>query len=187
MGVAETALITVVHRAVLTVETERAVQIVDLTPLVASVVRRVGLVDGLVAVTTRHTTTGLIVNEHEPLLRPSTSQRCSRGSAPPTVAYAHDDLRPSPRRAGQRTGQRARALPGDAAARVGDGASRPPAGWRWGRGNGCCSWSVMAASAGRCRLPAWVSAANHGRDVVATAGVSAASAARRIAEASPAR
>ncbi len=91
MGVAATAPITVVHRAVLTIETERAVQIVDLTPLVASVVGRVGLLDGLVAVTTRHTTTGLLVNEHEPLLGLDIAAMLER-LAPPTVAYAHDDF-----------------------------------------------------------------------------------------------
>ena len=37
----------------------------DLTPLLTSVVERAGLWEGLIAVTTRHTTTGLLVNEHD--------------------------------------------------------------------------------------------------------------------------
>jgi secondary thiamine-phosphate synthase enzyme len=70
---------------------------------VASVVRRVGLVDGLVAVTTRHTTTGVLVNEHEPLLGLDIAEMLAR-LAPPTLGYAHDDLA---RRAGVPANERA--------------------------------------------------------------------------------
>jgi secondary thiamine-phosphate synthase enzyme len=91
MAVADTAPATVVHRAVLTVETRAPLQIVDLTPLVDTVVRQAGLADGLVAVTTRHTTTGLLVNEHEPLLGLDVMAMLER-LAPRGAGYAHDDL-----------------------------------------------------------------------------------------------
>ena len=68
MGVADLVAATVVHHATLEIRSDRPLQILDLTSLVESVVRRAGLWDGLVAVTTRHTTTGLLVNEQEPLL-----------------------------------------------------------------------------------------------------------------------
>ena len=68
MRVAEADGTTVVHHATVTLDTASPLQIVDITPLVASVVRRAGLWDGLVCLATRHTTTGLLVNEHEPLL-----------------------------------------------------------------------------------------------------------------------
>lgn len=91
MTVADTAAFTVVHRAVLTVETGQPVQIVDLTPLVDMVIRQAGLTDGLVAVTTRHTTTGLMLNEHEPLLGLDVIAMLER-LAPGDGAYAHDDF-----------------------------------------------------------------------------------------------
>jgi secondary thiamine-phosphate synthase enzyme len=102
MTVADTASFTVVHRAVLTVETEQPLQIVDLTPLVDAVIRRAGLADGLVAVTTRHTTTGLMLNEHEPLLGLDVMALLGR-LAPEGAGYAHDDFT---RRAGVRADER---------------------------------------------------------------------------------
>ena len=91
MTVAEIAPFTVVHRAVVTLDTQQAMQIVDLTPNVDEVIRRAGLADGLVAVTTRHTTTGLLVNEHEPLLGLDLLALLER-IAPTAARYAHDDL-----------------------------------------------------------------------------------------------
>ena len=41
---------------------------IDLTDAVADLVRRAGVIDGLVNVQTRHTTTAVLVNENEPLL-----------------------------------------------------------------------------------------------------------------------
>ncbi len=91
MAVVDAATVTVVHRAVLALHTEHAVQVVDLTPLVAAVVERAGLLDGLVTVTTRHTTTGLMVNEYEPLLGHDIAAMLAR-LVPRGVGYAHDDL-----------------------------------------------------------------------------------------------
>lgn len=91
MAIADTSPVTVVHRALVTVDTDRAVQVVDLTPLVAGVIRRAGLVDGLVTIATRHTTTGLLVNEHEPLLELDIVALLQR-VAPPAASYAHDDF-----------------------------------------------------------------------------------------------
>ena len=91
MAVADTSAITVVHRALVTVDSERAVQIVDLTPLVAAVIRRAGLADGLVTITTRHTTTGLVVNAHALLLASDIGAMLER-LAPAAAGYAHDDF-----------------------------------------------------------------------------------------------
>jgi secondary thiamine-phosphate synthase enzyme len=91
MGVAELVAATVVHHATVEIRSDRALQIVDLTALVESVVRRAGLWDGLVAVTTRHTTTGLLVNEREPLLEADLAAMLER-LAPAGGSYAHDDL-----------------------------------------------------------------------------------------------
>jgi secondary thiamine-phosphate synthase enzyme len=91
MGVAEVVTPTVVHHATLELRSERSLQMIDLTPLIASVVQRAGLWDGLVAVTTRHTTTGLLVNEHEPLLEDDVTAMFER-LVPAAAGYAHDDF-----------------------------------------------------------------------------------------------
>lgn len=102
MGVAELVAATVVHHATVEILSDRALQILDLTSLVESVVRRAGLWDGLVAVTTRHTTTGLLVNEQEPLLEADLTAMLER-LAPAAASYAHDDLA---RREGVTAGER---------------------------------------------------------------------------------
>ena len=91
MRVAEADGTTVVHHATVTLDTASRFQIVDITSLVESVVRRAGLWDGLVCVVTRHTTTGLIVNEHEPLLGDDLAAMFER-LAPASAGYAHDDF-----------------------------------------------------------------------------------------------
>src|SRR6185369_14748180 len=81
----------VAHR-VLTVDTKRPVEFVDITPLVAAAVREAGLVDGVATIHTRHTTTGLLVNENEPLLLTDLEAFFTRVAAAPG-GYAHDDFR----------------------------------------------------------------------------------------------
>jgi secondary thiamine-phosphate synthase enzyme len=102
MGVAEIAAATVVHHATLDLRSDRPLQLIDLTPLVSGVVQRTGLWEGLVAITTRHTTTGLLVNEHEPLLEDDLRAMFER-LVPATAAYAHDDFA---RRHGIQPGER---------------------------------------------------------------------------------
>ena len=75
----------------LRVATARATEFIDLTDLVAAVVREVGLIDGVVHVQTRHTTTGLLVNEAEPHLLEDLAGRLACW-APLDLPYAHDDL-----------------------------------------------------------------------------------------------
>jgi secondary thiamine-phosphate synthase enzyme len=81
--------LSVVHQ-LLRVDTHRAVEFVDVTDLVGDTVRQSGLDDGMVVVHTRHTTTGILVNEHEPLLFEDLA-RLYAGLAPPG-GYAHDDF-----------------------------------------------------------------------------------------------
>jgi secondary thiamine-phosphate synthase enzyme len=58
---------------------------------VLEVVRRSGIGDGLVNIQTRHTTTAVMVNEHEPLLLEDMKQTLER-LACRTSAYRHDDF-----------------------------------------------------------------------------------------------
>jgi secondary thiamine-phosphate synthase enzyme len=81
-----------VARRILSIETRKPVEFVDITPLVVHAVREAGLVDGLAMIQTRHTTTGILVNENEPLLLTDLEAFFSRVAAAPG-GYAHDDFR----------------------------------------------------------------------------------------------
>ena len=56
------------RRVVVSVETHAPLEFADITDALSRAVNEVGLVEGLLVVQTRHTTTGLLINEHEPLL-----------------------------------------------------------------------------------------------------------------------
>jgi secondary thiamine-phosphate synthase enzyme len=75
----------------LRIPTHGSFEIVDLTPRVEAFVRAAGLLTGWVNVQSRHTTTGLLVNEHESLLLEDLAALLER-LAPRDAGYAHDDL-----------------------------------------------------------------------------------------------
>jgi secondary thiamine-phosphate synthase enzyme len=66
-------------------------QFVDITSEVAHVVTRSGIRDGLVNVQALHTTTAVVVNEHEPLLLNDFASTLER-VAPSDQPYRHDDF-----------------------------------------------------------------------------------------------
>jgi secondary thiamine-phosphate synthase enzyme len=80
-----------VRQEALTVRTGARVEVVDLTAEVEEGVRRSGIREGLAFVQTLHTTTALVVNEDEPLLREDMGALLER-LAPCKGAYAHNDL-----------------------------------------------------------------------------------------------
>ena len=65
------AVADVVRHEALRIDTTRPTTLVDITDALSDAVQRTRLSEGFVMVQTRHTTTGLLVNEHEPLLRAS--------------------------------------------------------------------------------------------------------------------
>lgn len=81
----------VAHR-IRTIETQSPVEFVDITALLSRAVREAGLLTGLAMVQTRHTTTGLLVNENEPLLLIDLEAFFARVATAP-AGYAHDDFR----------------------------------------------------------------------------------------------
>jgi secondary thiamine-phosphate synthase enzyme len=73
------------------IKTRRRLQFVDITDRLVQLVRRNGLLTGVLSVQTRHTTTGLVINEHEPLLLRDLTATLER-FAPREVDYEHDNL-----------------------------------------------------------------------------------------------
>ena len=85
-GVAVRACRDLVH-----IRTEKRLQFVDLTEIVAERVRRSGVVEGIVTVQSRHTTAAVVVNENEPLLLEDFADLLE-GWAPAGRRYRHNDL-----------------------------------------------------------------------------------------------
>jgi secondary thiamine-phosphate synthase enzyme len=75
----------------LTAETHECLEFIDVTDRVAEAVRNSGVRDGLVNVQTRHTTTVILVSEHEPLLLEDL-KRTLETLAPCKGSYRHDDF-----------------------------------------------------------------------------------------------
>ena len=81
----------ILHHALVTVESHRHLAWIDLTPSISRLVGACGLARGVVAVQTRHTTTGLLINEYEPLLLGDLEAMFDRVAAT-SAEYAHDDM-----------------------------------------------------------------------------------------------
>ena len=81
----------IVRLVQVSVETRSPLEFVDVTDVLSRAVSDVGLMEGLLAVSTRHTTTGLMINEHEPLLLADFEALFER-LAPMGARYGHDDF-----------------------------------------------------------------------------------------------
>jgi secondary thiamine-phosphate synthase enzyme len=88
-GGREAARSIVSHKAIV-IMTNRPTEFVDVTDALSQAVRDAGLVGGIVTVQTRHTTTGLLINEHEPFLLDDLQALFER-LVPVETRYAHDD------------------------------------------------------------------------------------------------
>jgi secondary thiamine-phosphate synthase enzyme len=73
------------------VTTDRPTTFIDLTDRLETLVATAGIHTGLVNVQTRHTTTAIVVNEHEPQLLADFEALLAR-TAPRGGPYRHDDL-----------------------------------------------------------------------------------------------
>jgi secondary thiamine-phosphate synthase enzyme len=79
------------RRSRIRVETRRSTEFIDLTDRIDASVSDTGIRDGLVNVHTLHTTTAILVNEHEPLLLADFAAVLDR-MAPQHALYRHDAI-----------------------------------------------------------------------------------------------
>jgi secondary thiamine-phosphate synthase enzyme len=84
---AEFRTLSATHR----LKSSRRVEFRDVTPLVEDLVHRSGVLHGTVSITTRHTTTAILVNEPEPLLLEDTAAFLEK-LAPVDAAWGHNDM-----------------------------------------------------------------------------------------------
>lgn len=75
----------------LALQTVECLQFIDITEAILELVRKAAIRNGLVNVQTRHTTTAILVDEHEPLLLEDMKKALER-LAPRGGAYQHNDL-----------------------------------------------------------------------------------------------
>jgi len=80
-----------VHHETVELETEGGVQFIDITDQIAEIVNDSGILNGWVNIQTQHTTTAIIVNEHEPLLLEDMKDLLER-CAPQQHDYRHNDF-----------------------------------------------------------------------------------------------
>src|SRR5262245_47328905 len=74
------------------IATERPTQFIDVTGRIQALVAASAVHTGFVNVQSLHTTTAIVVNEHEPLLLADFGSQLER-TAPASAWYAHDDIR----------------------------------------------------------------------------------------------
>ncbi|MCC7010279.1 MAG: YjbQ family protein [Acidobacteria bacterium] len=82
--------VTVTRHVHFTIATSQPTEFTDITDRLAAIVAVSGLRTGVVSVQTQHTTTAIVVNEHEPLLLDDFAAVLER-TAPRDACYAHDD------------------------------------------------------------------------------------------------
>ncbi len=80
-----------VRHLVVSVVTRDPIEIVDITPALSRAIDGLGFSEGVLTVQTRHTTTGLLINEHEPLLF-SDLQALFERLVPSGACFAHNDF-----------------------------------------------------------------------------------------------
>ena len=86
------ALDTTCRHTKVQIVTERPLEFVDVTPDLEALVAQSGIDVGFVNVQSLHTTTSIVVNEHEPQLLTDFAELLER-AAPPKASYRHDDVR----------------------------------------------------------------------------------------------
>ena len=79
------------RHALLHITTRRATEFVDITDRLGAIVATCGIRARLINIQTLHTTTGIVVNEHEPLLLTDFESTLEQ-AAPAGSCYHHDDL-----------------------------------------------------------------------------------------------
>jgi secondary thiamine-phosphate synthase enzyme len=90
-AVVEARLASRQHHLTISVVTREDTEFIDLTPALGALVQSLGVREGVLTVQTRHTTTGVMINEHEPLLLEDLKAMFER-LVPAGPYYEHDDF-----------------------------------------------------------------------------------------------
>ena len=80
-----------IYSSILNIQSKENLELIDVTPLIRATILDTGITDGLVVVTSRHTTTALFVNEHEERLCDDVKEFFQR-LVPMDNKYLHNDI-----------------------------------------------------------------------------------------------
>ena len=80
-----------IYSRILTIQTNDNLEVVDVTPLIREYIKETGISDGLVVVTSRHTTTALFINEYEQRLVHDVKEFFQH-LVPANNKYLHNDI-----------------------------------------------------------------------------------------------
>ena len=80
-----------IHHESIQIKTQARLHFVDLTDQIMAMIQQCGIQNGLVNIQTRHTTTAIIINEHEPLLL-GDMQNILASIVPEDRSYQHDNF-----------------------------------------------------------------------------------------------
>lgn len=80
-----------VRHTTLRIDTQQPTQFIDVTDRLEALVQEAGLRTGLVNLQSLHTTTAVVINEHEPLLLSDVGALLDR-LAPKDAVYRHDNI-----------------------------------------------------------------------------------------------
>jgi secondary thiamine-phosphate synthase enzyme len=75
----------------ISLKTQECLQFIDLTDVVIKLVEKSAVQNGFVNIQTKHTTTAILVNEHEPLLLEDMKKVLER-MVPQDIIYQHNDF-----------------------------------------------------------------------------------------------
>ena len=85
------AAVSTARHTTLRLVTEASTQFIDITDEVEKLIAAAAIRDGIVNIQTLHTTTAIVLNEHEPLLLSDFRTTLAR-AAPRALWYRHDDF-----------------------------------------------------------------------------------------------
>lgn len=85
------ATVSTARHTTLRIPTEASTQFIDITDEVEELIAAAAIRDGIINIQTLHTTTAIVLNEHEPLLLSDFRTLLAR-AAPRAAFYRHDDM-----------------------------------------------------------------------------------------------
>ena len=80
------------YHQTLTINTQGCFHFVDITDQIIDLVKKSQICDGIINIHTKHTTTGIIINEHEPLLLEDIKNTLER-LVPQELDYQHNNFK----------------------------------------------------------------------------------------------
>ncbi len=80
------------YHQTLSIKTSNCLEFIDITEQIIDLVKKSQISNGIINIQTKHTTTGIIINEHEPLLLSDIKSTLER-LVPQEISYQHNNFK----------------------------------------------------------------------------------------------